>query len=297
MRLGMIGIQRFITYIYTYENDEKRNNAGYAKVETKGKDGRIEIHFISSGVFGTGRVTFLLVQEQAIIELPIGEIQIENGRGIGKFLFQTEALDNTQIPFDKIDGIGVTDANGQKHMSFWKDVKIEKMQFVLYGEEIPQQQEIKEDRIEISESEQKPIYTMEIPVQNIFPSDTMEDIWHAMKKGRECIKIGKNVQALQMELNDLREFPKKYWGLGNNSFLLHGFFNYRHLLFGKLTDGNWFLGVPGVYERQERVMASIFGFAGFLPLIEVERENIPLEEQFLESYTSGQQGIWYQVLN
>ena len=127
----MTGIQRFITYIYTYENDEKRNNAGYAKVETKGKEGRIEIHFISSGVFGTGKAAFLLVQEQAVIELPIGEIQIENGRGIGKFLFQTEALNNTQIPFDKVDGVGITDANGQKHMSFWKDVKINNIEEII----------------------------------------------------------------------------------------------------------------------------------------------------------------------
>ena len=293
----MTGMKRFITYIYTYENDEKRNNAGYAKVETKGKDGRIEIHFISSGVLGTGRVAFLLVQEQSIVEFPIGEIQIENGRGFGKFLFQTETLEKTQIPFDKIDGVGVTDSNGQKHMSFWKDVKIEKMQFVLYGEEIPQQKEENKDRLEIVDSEQKPIYTMEIPFQNIVSSDTMEDIWITMRKGREYIKIGKNVQALQMELNDLRQFPKKYWGLGNNSFLLHGFFNYRHLLFGKLIDGNWFLGVPGVYERQERVMASIFGFVGFLPFIEAEKENAELEESVLENYSSGQQGIWYQILN
>lgn len=293
----MTGMKRFITYIYTYENDEKRNNAGYAKVETKGKDGRIEIHFISSGVLGTGRVAFLLVQEQSIVEFPIGEIQIENGRGFGKFLFQTETLEKTQIPFDKIDGVGVTDSNGQKHMSFWKDVKIEKMQFVLYGAEIPQQQEQKKERIEELEPEEKSIYTTEIPVQNINPSDVTEDIWETMKKGRECIKIGKDVQILQIELSDLREFPKKYWGLGNNSFLLHGFFNYRHLLFGRFMDGNWFLGVPGVYERQERVMASIFGFGGFLPFIEMERENTLVEEKDGETYVSGQQGIWYQILS
>ena len=293
----MTGIQRFITYIYTYENGEKKNNAGYAKLEIKGKDGRMEIHFISSGVSGAGTAAFLFVQNDVIIELPIGEIHVENGRGIGKFMFQTETLKNTVIPFDKTDGISITDSNGQKHMSFWKDVKIEKMQFVQYGEEMPHDQKQKTDESESPKSETESIQSMELPMQNVFPSYTMNDIWYAMKKGRECIQIGERVQALQIELSDLRELPKKYWGLGNNSFLLHGFFNYRHLLFGKLADGNWFLGVPGVYERQERVMASIFGFIGFLPFVEHQQEDISLEEQFFEKYTSGQQGIWYHVLD
>ena len=48
----MAGIQRFITYIYAYENGEKMNNAGYAKVEIRGKEGRIEVHFMSGGALG-----------------------------------------------------------------------------------------------------------------------------------------------------------------------------------------------------------------------------------------------------
>ena len=67
---------------------------------------------------------------------------------------------------------------------------------------------------------------------------------------------------------DIRELPKKYWYLGNNSFLLHGFFNYRYLVIGKIeedTQNRWFLGVPGIYQNQERVMAIIFGFPEFMP--------------------------------
>lgn len=33
----------------------------------------------------------------------------------------------------------------------------------------------------------------------------------------------KNVECVRIELKDLRELPRKYWYLGNNSFLLHGF--------------------------------------------------------------------------
>ena len=33
--------------------------------------------------------------------------------------------------------------------------------------------------------------------------------------------------CVRWELKDLRLLPRQYWYLGNNSFLLHGFFNYR----------------------------------------------------------------------
>ena len=40
----MAGIKRFITYIYAYENGTKGINAGFAKVEIRGNECRIEVH-------------------------------------------------------------------------------------------------------------------------------------------------------------------------------------------------------------------------------------------------------------
>ena len=75
-----------------------------------------------------------------------------------------------------------------------------------------------------------------------------------------------NTLCVRFELKDLRMLPRQYWYLGNNSFLLHGFFNYRYLILGMTkTNGNkrWFLGIPGVFQNPERVMASLFGFPEF----------------------------------
>ena len=293
----MAGIQRFITYIYAYENGEKMNNAGYAKVETRGKEGRIEIHFMNGGVSGLAKVVFWVIQNEHTGEIPLGEIQIENGRGMGRFVFQTERVNNTEIPFDEIAGIGIIDVNQQRYGSLWKDIDVQKVQ-VMFSREIQGEEEVrqkKEIKEKIKAAELESLHSMEIPAQNIFPNNSIEEIWQEMKKGRDCVKFGRNICALQIELGDLRELPKKYWSLGNNSFLLHGFFNYKHLLFGKHPNGTWFLGVPGIYERQERVMASIFDFGGFLPLVENQEEN-PNEEQPIEETVRGQQGVWYHVL-
>lgn len=92
---------------------------------------------------------------------------------------------------------------------------------------------------------------------------------------------------VQLELKDLRLFPKSYWYLGNNSFLLHGFFNYQHLILGRKKETEncqWTLGIPGVFQNPERVMAAIFGFPEFHSTSE---SNI----------NTGQFGYWLRPLD
>ena len=54
-----------------------------------------------------------------------------------------------------------------------------------------------------------------------------------------------------------------YQHLANNSFLLHGFYNYRHIILGREPDGCFYLGVPGVYYEREKMVALMFGFEAF----------------------------------
>ncbi len=95
-----------------------------------------------------------------------------------------------------------------------------------------------------------------------------------------------NTLCVRFELKDLRMLPRQYWYLGNNSFLLHGFFNYRYLILGMTkTNGNkrWFLGIPGVFQNPERVMASLFGFPEFR-----NEKSAPVN--------TGEFGYWFRYL-
>lgn len=69
--------------------------------------------------------------------------------------------------------------------------------------------------------------------------------------------------CIQILPRDLRMLSQNNWRLGNNSFVMHGYYNYRHLLFAKKKDGGYVLGVPGIYENQEKYMADMFGFTDF----------------------------------
>lgn len=296
----MAGMQRFVTYIYVYENGRKADNAGYAKIETRGERGQIDIHFLYGGIYrGKGTVAFLYAENEKMIYIPIGEFSIENGTGMGMITFQTKVLAGTDLGFSKIDGIYIVDSENRKYLSFWKDVNITDFgegNFVEYSLDIPLPETVHEPQEELSDeavqkeilkdAEQESLHTMEIPVRNSFPEYTMEDAWKNLVKTKTPVQVNDKVSAVQIELSDLRELPKNYWYLGNNSFLLHGFFNYHHLLFGRLPEGKWFIGVPGIYARQERVMASVFGFPEFMHIGEAEQVT-PREKQ---------QGIWYHIL-
>ena len=63
----------------------------------------------------------------------------------------------------------------------------------------------------------------------------------------------------KLSYEDLSSLQKPFWRLANNSFLLHGYHNYHHLLLLE-EDGHQWLGVPGIYSPREAHAAELFGF-------------------------------------
>ena len=75
---------------------------------------------------------------------------------------------------------------------------------------------------------------------------------------------GEIVDCRQITPAELRILARRDRGLMNNNFLRHGYYRYHHLLLGRRRDdGRYILGVPGVYDRQECLMAGMFGFPNF----------------------------------
>lgn len=101
--------------------------------------------------------------------------------------------------------------------------------------------------------------------------------------------------CVRLDLQDIGMLPMHCWLYGSNSFLLHGYYCYRHLLLAKMQTISmekekpvhktvYILGVPGVRQHRDEYMASMFGFCNFKP---VSRENTG----------RGAYGYWYVELN
>lgn len=84
------------------------------------------------------------------------------------------------------------------------------------------------------------------------------------------------IAAVRMEPRDLGRLPIEFWYLANNSFLLHGYYSYRHLLFMKMRnreEWQYAIGVPGNEKEQENFMANMFGFQHFKRVKRKENEK------------------------
>ena len=71
---------------------------------------------------------------------------------------------------------------------------------------------------------------------------------------------------LSIRPEDFIILQQEYQKLVHNSFLLHGFYNYGHMILGKLSEEEEapiYIGVPGVYYEREKQAARMFGFVGF----------------------------------
>ncbi len=73
--------------------------------------------------------------------------------------------------------------------------------------------------------------------------------------------------CIEVTPEQLQKLPIEDKSVVSNSFLEHGYYNFKHLLFGKVRDNErhtkYFIGVPGMYCNRERFMATMFGYGNF----------------------------------
>lgn len=93
------------------------------------------------------------------------------------------------------------------------------------------------------------------------------DKWEQLRKTYPVVHpIREEEEYLKIAPKDFVIFTEKYQELVHNSFLLHGYYNYKHLILGRREkDGEavYYLGVPGTFHEREKTVAVMFGFEAF----------------------------------
>ena len=78
--------------------------------------------------------------------------------------------------------------------------------------------------------------------------------------------FGDEREYLSVGPADFVLFSADSYRAANNSFLLHGFYNYGHLILTRVERRGeilYYLGVPGNYFEREKQVAVMFGFESF----------------------------------
>lgn len=68
----------------------------------------------------------------------------------------------------------------------------------------------------------------------------------------------------KISMDDLRFLDPRDQGMRSNRFVQHGYQMFGHLLLARVSrNSQYILGVPGMYQKQERFMADMHGFHNF----------------------------------
>lgn len=310
-------MKRFIRYLYEYEGNQKKRNVGFVKVEQDGKETTISVH--GKGLCGKNNenISCYLIKLDSemgnILFVPAGEIQIGMISCGGCFCYTEEliragygkteqSVGQTCEKKDDICGLGLGDPKETFYVALWNEE--------MYGDlDIARAkvfQEFDSDKTAGESKSIKSIDEKEAEVETQFGDDEeTENLEEEQpeKKDQETVEessekkdLKKNDrdidlqnfrrQIMKIQRGEISILPRCEWKLANNNFLLHGYYNYRHLVL--IDEGNQLkLGVPGIYHEREARAAATFGFPEFIAEADV---NVTLEPQ--ERNENQQFGYW-----
>lgn len=131
-------------------------------------------------------------------------------------------------------------------------------------EQVQPQEQTKSQQIK---DEEEKFSVPGMPTAPIIPPSLQENKWRQLSNIYPHISpFHDERDYLSIGPEDFVILPKKYYSLITNSFLLHGYYNYGHLILIRMRkrgDEVFYLGVPGNFYEKERQVAIMFGFESF----------------------------------
>lgn len=240
--------QKEILYLYLFRHGEKENCVGFLKSEEK-RDGHLVVLQVKNILDNlTGTFPIRIRSNPGWQE--VGQVQLRQGCGNWQQK-GTESFVEVEIPLsDEYSIRGKNKEQSDKHITEQTESP-GKRQNVEQVDGLSKRQ----DTV-LQEPEQKLKAASEsYPI-------LWEDKWEQLLHSYDQIHpYGDDRTYIKLEPKDFTVLRSGYQHLVNNSFLLHGFYNYRYLILGKEKD--FYIGVPGVFYEREKMVAMMFGFEAF----------------------------------
>jgi hypothetical protein len=264
--LFMSGYRRLIAYIYEYDGKVRLANKGFVRIDVRDGCGRLYISMKDiREKNSTQNIWFYRWHGGIMHTIQTGEILICEGSGETKLTFMEEQIE-PDISFEDIGGVVIGRGETRMYGAEWDEREIN-MQLLDINGAKPEEFIIAECAGE-SEENNETESEQECESQNAALKGREMDDW------RSIFEEGKLLQPFDDDMmydcvetkpELMLRAPFCERNFYYNSFLLHGYFCYGHLLVGKLAgEGNrYFVGVPGTYNNRERVMAAMYGFENF----------------------------------
>lgn len=317
----MNGYRRFIAYVYEYRNGRKAENCGFIKLEVRDGKCTMEIHLHEEKQMEHCSIYGFIRKEGLILGIWLGSLQISRDPAVNVLETDAGNMGDAGIGLDQLSGMILETDTGAFMGTQWDDLpirpdhfqKLEKKKQTGQKEralaEISErkqelekrgneQQDNEQQKNEQQENEQQKNEKQENEQQkNIKQENEQQQKGEARKESKGSELQAESIQEEAKESStlfpdcdqcwricpgDLRQICRKSCVYCNNRFLQHGYSHFGYILLCRQTDGQYILGVPGIYDQQERFMAEMFGFPWF-------------KEWPLPGIKNGKSGYWYRI--
>lgn len=263
----MSGYDKRIQYLDYCEQGERRFGAGFVKLENRNDVCGIFLQI--SGLSRRDRFTaplFMLTPEG---ERELIRLKFADGC-VRTFMEGLPAndMDGQGLEYDALQGLRVPIAAGREVRCVWKSkVTVPTADETLMPVQAEREETVGENAVPAAADWTGRDMTMpesrSAPQKAAVHNDKWQQIFsiypqiHPFEDERVYLSVG---------LGDFVLLSAQSYPLVNNSFLLHGFYSYGHLILARMQNRSgvrYYVGVPGSYYERERRIAVMFGFESF----------------------------------
>lgn len=278
-----------IKYLDYYEKGERVKGCGFARIEARDREIRIELTV--SGLYPTDSFSREVTLCGARQEKTLTQLDLSRGSGELRRIFHNPGdIGGTGIPYWEICGLSIRLGGGREVSCRWSESENRSAERFWKGESSVRQEEkgtglraaeqivakpsVKEEKtpgetvVQTEEAApEKARKEEKHPAQETRQPRMLEDKWQQLTAIYPHIQPFRDERDyLSIRPADFLMFPAKDYRQVNNSFLLHGYYNYKHLLLSRVEQRGeilYYIGVPGNYFEKEKQVALMFGFESF----------------------------------
>ena len=289
-------MKRFVTYLYEYDRTIRGRNVGFIRNDIRNDRCLMDIHIRGLERIKEKAPIYLIVRDGECIGIPAGEIVISQGIGNAFLELLGNHIGKTNYNSGDIQAVIVRYGNGKMLLGSYVQHPASDLLSGTFtkweAQAIPESPEPDPNATRgenddsgsirpVSEVQRgqnddsssiRPVSEIQRGQNDNFdstrPDALSQQSTEAHAEEKLCPPTYKRIA-----ITDIRSLPSRNWHLCSNSFLVHGFFCYHYLILKTVNapDGTQiYLGVPGIYASQERMMALLFGFNDF----EVDTDHI-----------------------
>lgn len=288
---------RKIKYVDVYENGEKVQNAGFIKIEPHGEEIGLRIQISGMRATDTMRCPVLLVGDEK--EVMLGEVSLEGGKGSVEFAKLDAQNMAGGIAYSMLEEIHIrVDSARLLRCVVQECIKTKQQEVSEPGETVetiaqvetiapvetvePVETKSEAELLKEAFLAEKRMREKDGGVESTVENQVMKPMRQETVEVQPAQTVDKWQQLLAVyphirPFEDYREYllvnprdfvilPQKYFTLVDNSFLLHGYYNYDHLIMSReqRPEGErFYIGVPGNFYDKEKQVAIMFGFESF----------------------------------